>query len=224
MRASGPPWGPDVEAVVLATRSAGKLRELRPIFAAVGVRVLDLAEAGVPEAAEEAEIERFETFEENAVAKARYFFDLCGGLDVVADDSGLVVDALGGEPGVRSKRWSEIAALSGHQLDVANNQQLATRMAGITDRRARFVCVAAWRGARGELMARGEVSGRIESVASGGHGFGYDPYFFADELGMTLADATTEQKRSVSHRGRAFDALISALRARGVLGPASGRA
>ena len=209
---------------MLATRSAGKLRELRPIFSTVGVRVLDLAEAGVPETPEEADIERFDTFEENALAKARYFFDRCGGLDVVADDSGLVVDALGGEPGVRSKRWSQRADLHSHQLDLANNEQLVARMMGAKDRRARFVCVAAWRGTSGELIAHGEVSGRIETVASGAHGFGYDPYFFADELGMTLADATVDQKRDVSHRGRAFDELIWALRAHGALGRAGSRA
>jgi XTP/dITP diphosphohydrolase len=213
-----------VETVVLATRSAGKLRELRPIFATVGVRVLDLAEAGVPETPEESGIERFETFEENSLAKARYFFDRCGGLDVVADDSGLVVEALGGEPGVGSKRWSQRPDLHGHALDLANNEQLVARMTGVADRRARFVCVAAWRGRQGELTARGEVSGRIEAAASGVHGFGYDPYFFADELGMTLAEATTGQKRSVSHRGRAFDALILALRARGALAPTRRRA
>jgi XTP/dITP diphosphohydrolase len=207
-----------VEAVVLATRSAGKLRELRPIFAVVGVRVLDLAEAGVSETPEEAGIECFDTFEDNALAKARYFFDRCGGLDVVADDSGLVVEALGGEPGVRSKRWSQRADLDGHSLDLANNERLAASMNGVSDRRARFVCVAAWRGRDGELTARGEVSGRIETKASGAQGFGYDPYFYADELGMTLADATVEQKRTISHRGRAFDSLLGALRARGVLG------
>jgi XTP/dITP diphosphohydrolase len=206
-----------VHTVVLATRSAGKLRELRPIFTAAGVRVLDLAEVGVAESRDEAAIESFETFEENALAKARYFFDRCGGLDVVADDSGLVVEALGGEPGVRSKRWSERTDLEGHLLDRANNERLASRMRGMTDRRARFVCAAAWRGGQGEASARGEVLGRIEERASGMHGFGYDPYFFADELGMTLADATTEQKRIVSHRGRAFDALIATLRRRGVL-------
>ena len=101
-------------------------------------------------------------------------------------------------------------------LDHANNEQLASRMQGMTNRRARFVCVAAWRGEQGEASARGEVLGRIEERASGVHGFGYDPYFFAEELGMTLADATTEQKRIVSHRGRAFDALIATLRRRGV--------
>ena len=202
---------------MLATRSAGKLLELRPIFASVGVRVLDLAEAGVDETPAEAEIEAFDTFEDNALAKARYFFERCGGLDVVADDSGLVVDALGGEPGVRSKRWSGRADLTGRALDAANNEQLAARMRDVRDRRARFVCAAAWRGRDGEVLARGEVVGRIEKRPSGTHGFGYDPFFFSDELGMTLADATTEQKRDVSHRGRAFDALVDGLRRRGVL-------
>jgi len=206
-----------VQTVVLATRSAGKLRELRPIFEAVGVRVLDLADAGVDETSAEAAIEAFDTFEANALAKARYFFERCGGLDVIADDSGLVVEALGGEPGVRSKRWSGRSDLSGHALDEANNARLITRMRGVEDRRARFVCAAAWRGAEGELVVRREVWGRVQQRASGTHGFGYDSYFFSDELGMTLADATTEQKRDVSHRGRAFDALVGGLRGRGVL-------
>jgi XTP/dITP diphosphohydrolase len=206
-----------VHTVVLATRSAGKLRELRPIFAAAGVRVVDLTEVGIAESADEGEIESFDSFEENAMAKARYFFERCGGLDVVADDSGLVVEALRGEPGVRSKRWSERSDLDGHLLDRANNERLAARMRGIDDRRARFVCVAAWKGGKGEAWARGEVRGRIEVQPSGELGFGYDPYFFSDELGMTMADATIEQKRRVSHRGRAFDALIATLRGLGVL-------
>jgi XTP/dITP diphosphohydrolase len=204
-------------ALVLATRSAGKLRELRPIFESHGVRVIDLAEAGVTETPEEASIESYDTFEENALAKARYFFARCGGRDVVGDDSGLVVDALGGEPGVRSKRWSGRPELHGAALDRANNEELLRRLRDVAERRARFVCAAAWHGARGELVTRGEVEGRIVEHASGANGFGYDPYFLAEELGMTLADATTEAKRSVSHRGRAFDALAEALRARGLL-------
>lgn len=179
--------------------------------------MLDLAEAGVPESPHESAIEAFDTFEENARAKARHFFARCGGLDVVADDSGLVVEALRGEPGIHSKRWSGRADLEGHELDTANNDLLAARMRGQADRRARFVCAAAWRGAGGEAVARGEVPGRILAEPSGAHGFGYDPYFFADELGMTLADATIAQKRAVSHRGRAFDALMRLLRERGVL-------
>ena len=203
--------------LVLATRSGGKLRELRPIFEAYGVPVIDLAEADVPELPDEASIETHDTFEENALAKARYFFARCGGRDVVADDSGLVVDALGGEPGVRSKRWSGRGDLEGAALDGANNETLLQRLRGVSERRARFVCAAAWYGGRGELVTRGEVPGRILEEASGAHGFGYDPYFFADELGMTLADATVEAKRRVSHRGRAFDALAEALRVRSLL-------
>ena len=202
---------------MLATRSAGKLRELRPIFESFGVPVIDLAEAGVPETADEVAVESHDTFEANALAKARYFHARCGGRDVVADDSGLVVDALDGEPGVRSKRWSGRPELEGAALDRANNEELLRRLSGVSDRRARFVCAAVWCGARGELVARGEVVGRIVEYASGVHGFGYDPYFFADELGMTLADATVEAKRSVSHRGRAFDALAAAMRERGWL-------
>ena len=202
---------------MLATRSAGKLRELRPIFEGYGARVIDLAEAGIAETADEAAIEGYGAFEENALAKARYFFSRCGGLDVVADDSGLVVDALGGEPGVRSKRWSDRTDLEGAALDRANNEKLIRRLQGAANRRARFVCAAAWRGTLGELVSRGAVTGRIAEHASGTHGFGYDPFFFADELGMTLADATTEAKRAVSHRGRAFDALAAGLRVRGML-------
>jgi XTP/dITP diphosphohydrolase len=206
---------------VLATRSAGKLRELRPIFADAGIRVIDLAEAGIAESAEEEAIECHATFEANALAKARWFFARCGGLDVIADDSGLAVDALGGAPGVRSKRWSGRSDLQGEDLDAANNAQLVAQMRGVADRSARFVCAAAWCGTRGELVTVGAHAGRIVDSPSGAHGFGYDPYFLSDELGMTLADATTEQKRRVSHRGRAFDALLARLRALGVL-PAEG--
>ena len=202
---------------MLATRSAGKLRELRPIFESYGVPVIDLAEAGVLETPAESSVESYGTFEENALAKARYFHARCGGRDVVADDSGLVVDALGGEPGVRSKRWSGRSDLEGVALDRANNEVLLRRLEGTAMRRARFVCAAVWFGARGAVMARGEVEGRIVEDASGSHGFGYDPYFFAEELGMTLADATVDAKRLVSHRGRAFDALAGELLVRGLV-------
>jgi XTP/dITP diphosphohydrolase len=180
------------------------------------VRVIDLAEAGIAVRAEEDAIESHETFEANALAKARYFHLVSDGLDVVADDSGLVVEALDGEPGVRSRRWSGLE-LAGPELDAANNAKLLARLAGIHDRRARFICAAGWCGRRGELVVRGELTGSIVERPSGAHGFGYDPYFYTTELGMTLADATTEQKRRVSHRGRAFDALAAELVARGVL-------
>ena len=199
---------------VLATRNAGKLRELRPLFADAGIAVIDLAEAGVPESLEEETLEHFDTFEGNALAKARWFSERVEGLPVVADDSGLEVDALGGAPGVLSKRWSGRTDLSGAALDAANNALLVDRLRGVHDRRARFVCAAAWRAGEQEIAVRGEVMGRIveEHESRGAHGFGYDPLFRADELGMTLAEATVAQKQSVSHRGRAFESLLAALR------------
>jgi XTP/dITP diphosphohydrolase len=202
---------------VIATRSAGKLRELRPIFLDAGISVIDLGEARIPESPAEAEIESFDTFEANAIAKARYFHERAGGRDVVADDSGLEVLALGGAPGVRSKRWSGRLDLDGHPLDTANNELLVRRMSGASDRRARFVCAAAWCGAAGSLVVRGEVTGSIAEEPRGEHGFGYDPYFVAAELGMSLAQATVAQKQEVSHRGRAFAELIAELRGRGVI-------
>lgn len=209
---SASPW-------ILATRNAGKVRELRALFADAHVDVVDLTEAGIDERAEEEGIEVYDTFEANALAKARYYSARAGGRAVVADDSGLEVLALHGEPGVRSKRWSGRDDLTGAALDAANNALLLARMEGIDDRRARFVCVAAWCADGESLAARGEVAGSIVSRASGREGFGYDPHFFVAELGRTLADATVAEKQGVSHRGRAFAALLQALREGGVLRP-----
>jgi XTP/dITP diphosphohydrolase len=202
---------------VLATRSAGKLRELRPIFATAEIAVIDLSEARIVETSNESAIEAFDTFEANALAKARYFHERADGRNVVADDSGLEVLALDGAPGVRSKRWSGRADLDGEALDAANNHLLLARLRDARDRRARFVCAAAWHGAAGSIVVRGEVLGSIIDEPHGEHGFGYDPYFACDELGMTLAQATVEQKERVSHRGRAFALLLAALRERGVI-------
>jgi XTP/dITP diphosphohydrolase len=200
------------EAWVLATRNAGKLRELRSLFADAGIAVIDLAEAGIPESPEEEGLEVFDSFEENALAKARWFAARASGRTVLADDSGLEVDALGGAPGVRSKRWSGRIDLSGAALDRANNQLLLARLVGLADRRARFVCAAAVCDGKRELVRRGEVLGTIVDQRAGTHGFGYDPHFFVRELGMTMAEATTQEKQGVSHRGRAFAALLAAMR------------
>ena len=205
------------EPWILATRNAGKLRELRALFADAGLDVIDLAEAGIPERPDEEGIEIHATFEDNALAKARYFADRAGGRTVVADDSGLEVLALRGEPGVRSKRWSGRDDLEGAALEAANNELLLARLGGESDRRARFVCAAAWSVEGESLVVRGEVPGTIVARASGAHGFGYDPHFHATELGRTLADATVQEKQAVSHRGRAFRALLAALRTRGTV-------
>ena len=199
--------------LLLATRSAGKLRELRPLFAEAGFAIDDLDTSGIPEGADEERLEAFDTFEENALAKARFFFARSGGRPTVADDSGLEVLALGGAPGVRSKRWSGRPDLDGPQLDAANNARLIEALEGKSDRRARYVCVAAFVSPAGELVRRGETSGVILDHARGAGGFGYDPYFYSDELDATFAEVDRQTKARVSHRGRAFRALIAALRA-----------
>lgn len=199
--------------LLIATRSAGKLRELRPLFAAAGLEITDLGAAGLPERPDEEDgLEAFPTFEENALAKARYFFARSGGLPTVADDSGLEVAALGGAPGVRSKRWSGRAELSGAALDEANNARLVAALDGRSDRRARYVCAAAIVSSARELVRRGETSGMIVERPRGQSGFGYDPYFLSDELGATFGEVDRASKERVSHRGRAFRALIEALR------------
>lgn len=202
---------------VLATRSAGKLRELRALFGGVGIAVVDLVEAGAPEEPEEDAIECHATFEENALAKARWFARRLPGRTIIADDSGLVVDALGGEPGVRSKRWSGRDDLSGPALDAANNALLVERLAGVADRRARFVCAAAWVSDGRAVVTSGMVEGEVVDLPSGGHGFGYDPHFRATDLGISLGDATVAEKEVVSHRARAFRTLLARLEGEGLI-------
>jgi XTP/dITP diphosphohydrolase len=207
---------------LLATRSDGKLRELREIFSGFGLDVVDPAALGIAESAAEEDLERYDTFEGNALAKARYFFELSGGLPTFGDDSGMCVDALGGEPGVYSKRWSGGDGLTGREIDDANNAKLVARMqdalkrdpARFTDA-ARYVSVAAFKDSAGEVVRRGEIEGRVVTSPRGTGGFGYDPYFEAPELGGTFAESTIEKTAASSHRARAFRALLSALRAEG---------
>lgn len=202
--------------VLLATRSTGKLTELRPMFEACQVPVMDLEDLGLSYDADEGAIEQFATFEENALAKARYFYEVSGGIPTVADDSGLEILALGGAPGVRSKRWAAEARRAqgtpdarGADIDASNNAMLVRAVADLSDRRARYVCAAAYVGVGGqELVTRGEVTGTIVTEPRGSAGFGYDPYFVADELGRTFGEASRENKARVSHRARAFRALL----------------
>lgn len=197
--------------VVLATRNAGKLRELGPLLEAAGWSPLDLPTLGIPESADEEDVEAFDSFEANALAKARHFARLCGGLPVLADDSGLVVDALGGAPGVRSRRWSGRDDLSGHALDAANNARLLSALEGAASMDAAFVCAAAWVGSGREVVRRGEVRGRIVREGRGSVGFGYDPHFWSPELGRTFGESAREAKAEVSHRARAVRSLLAAL-------------
>ena len=208
--------------LLLATRSEGKLRELRQIFADFRLRVVDLSMVGIPKSAAEDRLEAFATFGENALAKARYFYEAAGGIPTFGDDSGMCVDALDGEPGVYSKRWSGREDLEGAALDAANNEKLLGRMkharetlrGDFTDA-ARYVAVAAFKDVHGEVTRRGEIEGRVLERPRGNGGFGYDPYFEAPELGGTFAESPIEKTASSSHRSRAFRALLTALRAEG---------
>jgi XTP/dITP diphosphohydrolase len=196
--------------IVLATRSEGKLVELRRLFATAGIEVMDLAEAGIAESPAETGLERFDTFADNARAKARHFHDLLR-QPVVAEDSGLEVAALGGRPGVSSKRWSGRPDLTGGSLDQANNEFLLRELAGRTDRSARYVCVAVYLDGEREVMARGEAPGEIADSVAGEGGFGYDPLFISAESGRRFSELSVEEKGRISHRGRAFRGLLERL-------------
>jgi XTP/dITP diphosphohydrolase len=199
-------------ALLVATRSQGKLREIRPMFGAAGLTLVSLDELEIEESIEEAELEPYATFEENALSKARYFYEVSGGIPTIADDSGLEVAALGGDPGVRSKRWAGRDDLRGLQLDEANNQALIASLDGIEDTTACYVCVAAFVSVGHEVTARGETAGHIVRSPRGSQGFGYDPYFFSTELGRTFGESAPAEKERVSHRGRAFRELLGRIK------------
>jgi XTP/dITP diphosphohydrolase len=151
-----------------------------------------------------------ETFEDNALQKARFIFQHTG-LPTLADDSGLEVDALGGAPGVRSRRFSP------EETAEANNRLLLARLDGVADRRARFVCALALVTEHGEATVRGVSEGHIATTHRGGAGFGYDPLFHADDLGgTTFAEADSASKNAVSHRGRAMARLPDLFQAAGL--------
>jgi XTP/dITP diphosphohydrolase len=202
-------WPPSVK-LVLATRSQGKVTELREFFRASDIPVTDLAGAGVDEREEEEALEQFDSFEENAAAKARYFHSVLG-TAVVAEDSGLEVEALGGRPGVRSKRWSGDEGLAGGALDAANNRKLLAELEGVANRSARYVCVAVYVDGDREIVSRGETEGWISTEPRGTGGFGYDPLFVSADLGASFGELSGEEKASVSHRTRAFRGLLAAL-------------
>lgn len=205
--------------LLVATRSAGKMREIRRILGTVeGLEVLDLDQAGIPWDSAEDDLEPFDTFEENALSKARWFHARSG-LPTVADDSGISVDALGGAPGVRSKRFAPDAGvdgdgLEGQALDDANNRHLVRSLAGIpaAQRTARYVCVAALVEEGSEpVFLRGEARGVVVDEPRGDGGFGYDPFVFDPEVAKTFAEMTPEEKDARSHRGAAFRALARVL-------------
>jgi len=187
-------------AILVATTNQGKLREVRAVLAGLPVCITTLEDhAGLPEPVEDAE-----TFEGNARRKALHYARLTDGW-TLADDSGLEVDALGGEPGVRSARYAGPAC-----NDAANNARLVRELADVSQekRTARFRCVIALASPEVVLAtASGVVEGMIIDDARGSDGFGYDPHFFVPEYGMTTAQMPPEQKNRISHRGKALRAI-----------------
>lgn len=192
--------------LLAATRSTGKQTEIRRVLEPVGVEVVFPDDIGLFETAAEERLELAETFEANARHKAEHFSRLSG-LPTVADDSGLEVFALGGAPGVRSRRWAG-ARGSGVEVDAANNAELLRRLQGAPPARrgARYRCVLVYLPAPGSLpeVFEGSCSGHILEAPRGREGFGYDPIFFSDELGRSFGEVEPAQKDEVSHRGRAL--------------------
>jgi XTP/dITP diphosphohydrolase len=201
--------------LLAATRNIGKQREIRRILKATGVDIVFPDDIWLRETSDGDALEVGDSFEINARRKADYFARLSS-LPTFADDSGLEVFALGGEPGVRSKRWSG-ASGSPTEVDAANNAQLLRRLAGAPERQrlARYRCVIVFLKSSDDVatVCQGDCTGRILQEPRGSEGFGYDPLFYSDELGKTFGEATAEEKDAVSHRGRALRALAQRLAA-----------
>jgi XTP/dITP diphosphohydrolase len=186
--------------VYCATSNPGKLREFE--LAAPDFELRQLPRPVPPPE------ETGATFEENAISKAEYYGRFAGGYHLFADDSGLEVDALGGEPGVHSARYAGPKA-----TDADNNALLLRRIAGHTNRTARFVCVIALvKDGKLVNIFRGTVEGRILDAPRGSGGFGYDPLFYYPRFGCTFGEAFIGDKMLVSHRAQALDAMFAFLR------------
>ncbi|MFZ5452185.1 MAG: XTP/dITP diphosphatase [Thermodesulfobacteriota bacterium] len=191
--------------LVMATRNAGKVRELRDLLRGLGIELLSLADfPDLPEIPEEGT-----TFAENASFKAREVARLTH-LPALADDSGLEVAALEGRPGVFSARYAQDRTGTQIPGDADNCRKLLDEMQGVPweERRARFVCAIALALPDGRLFtAQGECPGYIAREPKGEHGFGYDPVFWVPEFGRHMAELEPEIKNRISHRAKALAAL-----------------
>ena len=186
--------------IMIATSNKGKVREYKSLLEPLGYAVHDLSELDPIEIDENGS-----TFQENALIKAKSIKDKCN-MTVIADDSGLEIDALNKEPGIHSARY-----LEGHDYSY-KNKVLLERMKGKTDRTARFVCAIALCDEIGDHLFTGVMEGKINDQAAGDNGFGYDPIFLVEQFGKTSAQLTMEQKNSVSHRGIATRELLDYLK------------
>lgn len=186
--------------LVIATRNAHKLEEIRAVFALPGLEIVGTGDwPDVPDPVEDGT-----TFEENAAIKARAWASATG-LPALADDSGLEVEALNGAPGINSARYAGV-----HGDSARNNALLLANLTGIADRRARFVCALALALPDGSLKTlRGECAGTLRTALSGCGGFGYDPLFVPEGFSETFAELPPEVKNRISHRARALEAACA---------------
>lgn len=200
---------------VVASGNAGKLLELTRLLQPLGLLPLSQGDFGI-----EAPPEPFPGFVENALVKARHASRIAG-MPAIADDSGICVPALGGEPGVYSARYAERGGYGSG--DAANNRLLADRLAGMAPeadsplRSATYVCVLVWVDHAEDplpLIAQGLWHGRFVTAGRGEGGFGYDPHFLLPDLGVTVAELPVERKNALSHRAQAMRQLAIALRDR----------
>ena len=192
--------------IVLASNNPGKLREIVELLAPLGIEVIPQARLGIGEAEEP-----HDTFVENALAKARHA-SRASGLPALADDSGLCVDALSGEPGVHSAYYAGREGTR-EERDARNNAKLLASLGG--ERKAHYRCVMVLVRSADDpepLVAEGAWHGEIARAPRGANGFGYDPLFLLPARGLTAAELAPEEKNRLSHRGRAAARLLELLR------------
>ncbi len=193
-----------MKKLVFASSNPGKLREIEALLAPLGMEIVQQASLGVADAEEP-----HDTFVENALAKARHASRRTR-LPALADDSGICVGALGGEPGVHSARFA-----GEPKSDARNNQKLVEMLADKDNRRAHYYCVIVlMRHAEDPepIIAEGSWAGEIVAEPRGGNGFGYDPHFFLRDLGKTAAELDPGEKNLLSHRGKALRRLLAKLK------------
>ncbi|MCW5757080.1 MAG: RdgB/HAM1 family non-canonical purine NTP pyrophosphatase [Phycisphaeraceae bacterium] len=208
-----PPPSPTPTPITIATANPGKVAELRPIFAGLGIGVVGLCDLDTPTSEPK---ETGDTFQANATIKAVAYARQTG-TPCLADDSGLVVDALDGAPGVISSHYSTGGLEDPRpraERDAANNARLLAELQGVPEdrRSARFVCVMVLADPAGCVLAtaRGEMEGRIASTPRGEHGFGYDPLFLvAPDYERTSAQMSPQEKNAISHRAKAANQIAS---------------
>jgi len=192
-----------MQKLVLASNNAGKLKEFSELLAPFDFEVIPQGQFSIPPAEEP-----FDTFLENALAKAKHASQLSG-LPALADDSGICVNVLGGKPGVRSARYA-----GDHASDADNNHKLLQALANESDRSAYYVCALVMVKSANDpnpITVKSRWDGEFIDMPRGDNGFGYDPYFYIPELGKTAAELSSTEKNVFSHRGQALRTLIAEL-------------